>query len=192
MDCQKIEDLISMYIEDELSRELHDEVALHLDECEECRKLKEKIEDLMGFFPELEEEVPFYLKNRLYYIPESQETEAMLESRYYLLRWIAAVIGTFVLFLNLFYFTNIYPPANRVLHSAAGQIQTITVQAEAFIQKVAETRGMVLISWLIKDKSEEQDSDRDPGFDQYKKNSNEVGGNNVKGGKNDRKKTSSN
>ena len=105
MDCQRVEDLISMYIENELSKELHREISLHLEKCPLCRQLKEKIEELMGAFPGLEEEVPFFLKNRLYYIPESQEIlEERIESRYYYMKWLAAAIGTVVLFLNLFYF----------------------------------------------------------------------------------------
>jgi predicted anti-sigma-YlaC factor YlaD len=73
MNCKRVEDLLSMYIENELPGELHREISLHLEHCDQCRVLREKIEELIYVFPELEEEVPFFLKNRLYYIPESQE-----------------------------------------------------------------------------------------------------------------------
>lgn len=164
MDCQKIEELISLYIENELSEELHDEVSAHLEQCEECMLLKEKIVEMLYIFPDLEEDVPFYVKNRIYYIPESQHIEIMPENRFGFLKWLAAAIGTFVLALNLFYFTNIYPPANRLLHSSVVDVKSIAVDAGAFIQKVAESKGMYLLSIFKKEKN----SDRDPEFDSYK------------------------
>ena len=103
MNCKRVEELLSMYIENELPGELHREISLHLEHCGQCRVLKEKIEELIYVFPDLEEEVPFFLKNRLYYIPESQAViEERRESEFFYLKWLAAAIGTFVLFLNLF------------------------------------------------------------------------------------------
>jgi predicted anti-sigma-YlaC factor YlaD len=185
MDCQQVENLISTYIENEVSRELHKEITLHLEQCEKCRHLKEKVEELLMAFPELEEDVPFFLKNRLYYIPESQEIEEIKESRFYFLRWVAAIIGTFVLFLNLFYFTNIYPPANRTLHIIVSEIKSFTVETGAFIQKVTESKGMFLFSLLKKEKDSDPDSDLDKYNDTEKKKKKT----NDKGGKNGRNKT---
>ncbi|MCP5103087.1 MAG: hypothetical protein GY950_06905 [bacterium] len=142
MECIKIEDLISEYIENELPQDERLEVSRHLETCERCRRLKEKIERLMYSFPELEEEVPFFLKNRLYYIPESQEDEDNvidMDSRRVYLKWVAAVIGTFVLMLNIFYFTNVYPPAHRVLHAAVSGVKTLAVKTEAIYEKVKES-----------------------------------------------------
>ena len=152
MNCKRVEELLSMYIENELPGELHREISLHLGHCDQCRVLKEKIEELIYVFPDLEEEVPFFLKNRLYYIPESQAvTEARRESKFFYLKWLAAAIGTFVLFLNLFYFTNIYPPAKRVLHSVVARIKTFTVETEAFIEEVRASDGTSLFSVFKKD-----------------------------------------
>jgi predicted anti-sigma-YlaC factor YlaD len=152
MNCQQVEDLISLYIENELSQELHREISLHLEHCQSCRQLKEKVEELVNTFPGLEEEVPFFLKNRLYYIPESQEILAeRVESKYYYMKWLAAAIGTVVMLLNLFYFTNIYPPAKRLLHSMVAQMKTFTVETGAFIDEVKESDGAALLSLLKKD-----------------------------------------
>jgi hypothetical protein len=193
MDCQNVEDLMSLYIEHEVSNGLHKEISLHLEQCESCRLLKEKVEELMVAFPELEEDVPFFLKNRLYYIPESQEIEELNESRFYFLRWVAAIIGTFVLFLNLFYFTNIYPPANRTLHNIVSGIRSFTVETGAFIEKVTESRGMFLFSLLKKEKDSDPDSDSDKTIDiekkQEKVKKNKKNNDNNNGGKNGRKKT---
>jgi hypothetical protein len=170
MDCKRVEDLLSMYIENELPGELHREISLHLEQCQPCRQLKEKIEDLMVIFPELEEDVPFFLKNRLYYIPESQDIIVeRRESRFLYFKWLAAAIGTVVLFLNLFYFTNIYPPAKRVLHSVVAQVKTFTVGTGAFIEEVKESDGAALFSFLKKDSNrDKKDMEPRTGIDRKK------------------------
>lgn len=152
MNCKQVEDLLSLYIEKEISKELHREISLHLEQCDQCKVLKEKIEELIYVFPDLEEEVPFFLKNRLYYIPESQAVmDERRESKFFYLKWLAAAIGTFVLFLNLFYFTNIYPPAKRMLHSMVARIKTFTVETGAFIDEVRASDGASLFSVFKKD-----------------------------------------
>lgn len=150
MDCQKIEDLLSEYIENDLSQQLRHEVTRHLDRCESCRRLKEKMETLIHSFPDLEEDVPFFLKNRLLYIQETQQDE---ESKYYYLKWVAAVIGTFVLFLNLFYFTNIYPPANKTLHATVSHIEAFFVQTEALFEELKESKNILFSSFFEKNGS---------------------------------------
>ena len=146
MECTHVEDLISGYIENDLPRELHKEVSLHLETCQNCRLLKEKVEELVYAFPELEEDVPFFVKNRLYCIPESQDNIIELEGERLYLKWIAAMVGTFVLCLNLFYFTNILPPANRALHFMVSDIKTFTVVAEAIIEKFKESKKLFFLS----------------------------------------------
>lgn len=177
MNCQRVEDLLSMYIEHELPGDLHREVTLHLEQCDQCRALKEKLEELIYVLPELEEEVPFFLENRLYYIPESQEViEERRESKYFYLKWLAASIGTFVLFLNLFYFTNIYPPAKRMLHSVVAGVKTFTVETGAFIDEVRESDGASLFSVFKKrpdtgfqvDKEDRRPEDRDSNIENHK------------------------
>ena len=166
MECKTVEDLISEYIENELSREVQKEISLHLETCESCRQLKEKMEELMYAFPELEEEVPFFLKNRLYYIPEAQDNIIEMESKRYYLKWVAAVIGTFVLCLNLFYFTNIYPPANRLLHEVVSGLETLAVKTEAAFERVKESK---ILSFLRPGESNgEEDTDTDTGEEKDK------------------------
>lgn len=166
MDCKKVEDLMSMYIENEVSREIHKEISLHLGQCENCRQLKEKVEELIYTFPELEEDVPFFVKNRLYYIPESQALKATTRgSKYFYLKWVAAVIGTFVLFLNLFYFTNILPPANRALHKAVAEIKTLTVETGAFLEKVTESKDLFIFSIFKGDSDDDPDANVNESID---------------------------
>lgn len=148
MDCKRAQDLISGYIENELSRELKREVSLHLEQCPNCRRLKEKVESLMSLSPELEEEVPFFLKNRLYNIPETAEERS---GRLVYLKWLAAMVGTIVLFLNLFYFTNIFPPANRALHLMVSHIETFAVETSAFIERIKGSKGNIFSSFFSGD-----------------------------------------
>ncbi|MCP4157991.1 MAG: hypothetical protein GY757_60345 [bacterium] len=139
MECKEVEELMSDYIENELPQEVHDEITRHIEKCLACEVLKKQVEDLLYSFTDLEEDVPFFLQNRLLYIPESQENIIELESRRYHLKWVAAIIGTVILFLNLFYFTNIFPPANRALHTVVAGIQSIAVKTEAIYEKVKES-----------------------------------------------------
>ena len=46
------------------------------------------------------------------------------------------MIGAPLLFLNLFYFTNIYPSANRVLHRTVSKIETFVIEAKVFIEQL--------------------------------------------------------
>jgi hypothetical protein len=146
MECNHVEDLISNYIENELPRELQKEITLHLESCPGCRMLREKIEDLMYSFPALEEEVPFFVKNRLYYIPESQTNIIEMPKELHYLKWVAAMVGAFALFLNLFYFTNIVPPANKALHLVFSGIKTFGVKTEAIYEKVKESNKLFFLS----------------------------------------------
>jgi hypothetical protein len=174
MECKKVEDLISEYIENELSREVQREISLHLETCESCRQLKEKMEELMYAFPELEEEVLFFLKNRLYYIPESQDNIIEMESKRYYLKWVAAVIGTFVLCLNLFYFTNIYPPANRMLHEVVSGLETLAVKTEAAYERLKESKILSFLFPRESDSNGEEDTKTNKNIDKDKDKDKEI------------------
>ncbi len=123
--CNEIEELISDFIEDELDTELSRQVEEHLDSCESCSALRDEMEELMDSVQLLEEEVPFYLKNRLYNIPENEFIETGNSNM--ALKWIAAMIGTVVLLLNFFYFTKIYPEGHKRVRQGAAMIEKFMV-----------------------------------------------------------------
>ncbi len=162
MDCKLVEDLISEYIEGDVPQETQDQLSIHLEQCSDCRQLKEKVEEMLYAFPDLDEEVPFFLKNRLLYIPESQENQVVTERRFFFMKWVAAGIGTFVLFLNLFYFTNFYPPANRLLHSVVAEVKTFTVSTGAYLERIKESKAFSIFS-IFKRKA----GDDEPKDDNY-------------------------
>ena len=140
MKCQDVENLLSQYIENDLSKDDYNIISTHLKTCKPCQQLKDSIEQLISSLPDLEEDVPFFLKNRLYYIPESLKTER--ERNWSHFKWIAATVGSIILFLNLFYFTDIYPSANKVLHTVVSDIQRIAVETGSFFEKIKETREL--------------------------------------------------
>jgi len=158
MECEKIEELLSAYIEGDISPVLAREVSQHLDRCPVCAALKEKIEELITGLSDLQEDVPFFLRNRLYVIAESRGQEKEEPNAY--MKWMVAVLGTFVIFLNLFYFTNIYPSANRALHSVVATVKTIAVETGAFFEKVNESKDLILSGFFEKDSKTVQ-SDKD-------------------------------
>jgi len=132
--CEKVQSLLSLYHENELSDELGHLVFEHLETCKECADIEDNIFQIKSLLPELNEDVPFFLKNRLYLISETEIKDT--PPAYSALKWIAAMVGTFILFLNLFYFTNIYPSANRVLHKTVSKIENFVVEARVFIEQI--------------------------------------------------------
>lgn len=159
MECKEVEELLSEYIENELSQEVHDDICRHLEKCLPCQMLAEQIEALMCSCDDLEEEVPFFLTNRLYYIPELEDSVIELESSRYYLQWVAAVIGTILMFLNLFYFTNIYPPANRALHDVTSDLKVIAVKTQGILEKMNESKDEAFTS--NEEETEEQAPNED-------------------------------
>jgi len=162
MKCQDIENLLSQYIENDLSKDDYNNISSHLKTCKPCQQLKDSMEQLISSLPDLEEDVPFFLKNRLYYIPESLETER--ERNWSHFKWIAATVGSIILFLNLFYFTDIYPSANKVLHTVVSDIQRIAVETGSFFEKIKETRELysfIDTDSLLKEETKKQKKKND-------------------------------
>jgi predicted anti-sigma-YlaC factor YlaD len=151
--CKEIESLLSAYLENELSREESERIARHLAACPRCLELKEKLEEILPKLPDLQEEVPFFLKNRLFNIPEISEKTKFAHIIYFP-KWLAAAVGTVILFLNLFYFTNIFPSANREMHSVVSSIETLAVQTGGWIEKIKESKDLLLFTFFNKKTSE--------------------------------------
>lgn len=147
--CRDIESWLSAYLENDLPREAAAEVEAHIGECAACRARKEKMEELLFGLAELQEEVPFFLKNRLYNIPETVEKKG--EARVvHFPQWLAAAIGTIVLFLNLFYFTNVFPPANRQMHALVSSVEKFVVRTGGWFEKVKESKELLFFTFFNK------------------------------------------
>lgn len=141
MDCNLVEERISRYIENDLSAAETQAVYEHIQSCPGCRELLEQMERIMFMCGDLSEEVPFFVRNRLYNIAESHvpETPVVSGRTVTVLKWAAAMLGAGVLFLNLLYFTSIVPPANRFLHRTVARIETLAVEAFAYVERISES-----------------------------------------------------
>jgi hypothetical protein len=147
--CRDMEAWLSAYLENELSGRDAAEVEGHLAECADCLAKKEKIEELIYSLSELQEEVPFFLKNRLYNIPEIVEKKARTKTIYFP-KWLAAAIGTVILFLNLFYFTNIFPSVNREMHSLVSSVEKFVVRSGGWLEKIKESKELFFFTFFNK------------------------------------------
>jgi hypothetical protein len=147
--CREIESLLSAYLENELTKEESENIAEHLKDCPECLNKKEKIEELIFKLSDLQEEVPFFLKNRLYNIPEIVEKKKPA-NLFYFPKWLAAAVGTIILFLNLFYFTNIFPPANREMHSFVYSVEKLVVKTGGWFEKIKESKELLFFTFFNK------------------------------------------
>ncbi len=143
MNCNIFEELLSAYQDNTLDPDQRKEFTAHMDTCPACNEVIEEVDHIKAILPELNEDVPFFLKNRLYLIGEAEEEKTPIRN-YAFLKWVAAGIGTIVLFLNLFYFTNIFPAANKTLHTAVAGVENFVVQAEAFIGRIKESNNLFI------------------------------------------------
>ncbi len=158
--CRDMEAWLSAYLENELSGKDAAEVEKHLAECHDCRAKKEKIEELIFSLAELQEEVPFFLKNRLYNIPEIVEKKARARTIYFP-KWLAAAIGTVILFLNLFYFTNIFPSVNREMHAMVSSVEKFVVRSGGWFEKVKESKELFFFTFFNKKSIEIKETGQD-------------------------------
>jgi hypothetical protein len=88
----------------------------------------------------LKEEIPSPLKNRLKLIPQPKRTVDVKTNQ---LKWVAAIISTFALLLNLFYFTNINPTVNKLLHEIVFSIEKMTVKAAGLFEEIKDSEIFV-------------------------------------------------
>ena len=150
MDCIKTEELLSEYIENEGSEKQHLEIEKHLENCPSCRTLHKSLKNLIKNGSNLSEEVPFYLKNRLLYIPELIELQEEEPPSNQGLKFIAAMIGTIILLLNIFYFTNIYPKGHYFLHKTISKIERFAIDTKEYVFQKDSIKNNFLVSFLDK------------------------------------------
>jgi len=147
--CREIESLLSAYLENDLPKEELENISDHLNGCSACLSKKEKMEEILLKLSELQEEVPFFLKNRLLNIPDLIEKKKPLKL-FFFPKWLAATVGTIILFLNLFYFTNIFPPVNREVHSVVSSIENFIVKTGGWFEKVKESKELLFFTFFNK------------------------------------------
>jgi len=139
MDCKHIEDLFSLYLEDELSPEKRESVEQHLDSCQECRELFALIKETheaLNIFPEIE--VTSQLRNRLYEIP-TKKKKFSFKLNILLRPALQPVFAGATIFLILISFYAFHPDKatinktiNQEIHKGYSKVGKLYTQAESF------------------------------------------------------------
>lgn len=156
MKCEKIEELLSPYLEDELSPEEKGAVAKHLKTCENCSLLfslmKETQESLAGI---QELEVSENLLDRLYSIPSKKKRfKLRLPNFDFLVRpslQPVLTVATIMLIMISFYFfgpdkSSIDKSVSRQIHLGYSKIERLYAKAESFTASLGEYKDNILVS----------------------------------------------
>lgn len=153
MNCKHIEDLFSLYLEDELSREQRESVDLHLNSCPECQELFALIKETseaLSVFPEIE--VSAQLKSRLYEIPIQKKRfsfklNVLLRPA---LQPVFAGATIFLIVISFYVFhpdrTTINKTINREIHKGYSKVGQLYTQAESFAVSLFDQTDTLLDS----------------------------------------------
>lgn len=153
MKCEKIEELLSPYLEDELGPEEKRLVQEHLESCKECRllfsSLKETRRALSGF-PELE--VSEHLSEHLYSIP-AKNKRFRLSFDFLLRPSLQPVLAAATIFLTLISFYAFNPnrkaidkSIDRQFHLGLNEVKRLYAKAETFTSNLGEYKDNFLVS----------------------------------------------
>ena len=153
MKCEDIEELLSPYLEDELSREDRRAVEEHLKSCESCSLLLSSLQETTEFLVSLPElGVSDGLRDRLYAIPEKKR-KFKLGLDFFLRPSLQPVLAaiTIVLTLASFYFFNpnkksIDREISRQLHLGYSKVGRLYAKAESFTASLGEYKDTILVS----------------------------------------------
>ena len=151
--CERIEDLLSPYLEDELSPEDRQTVENHLSSCPECSELLSLMREAniaLTAFPEVE--VSQNLQNRLYEIPLKKKRFSL--GLDFLLRpAMQPVLAGVTILLMLISFYIFHPDRNlinktitREIHKGYSAIGQLYTKAESFAVSLFDQKDEILDS----------------------------------------------
>jgi len=157
MKCNKIRDLLSSYLENELPSEKKSLVRDHLNSCRKCSSLfvslKEAKTSLSSFS---EVDISNDLTHRLYAIPLETTLKIKPRSRYFDFLFrpsLQPVFAALSIIMILFSLYTIYPDraginriVNRQLHIGYNKIDKIFAEAESFTSSLGEHKDNILYS----------------------------------------------
>jgi predicted anti-sigma-YlaC factor YlaD len=148
MKCEFIEDLLSDYIENRVDDKLRFEMQSHFKQCSSCKSLLNSVRKLISDSSHLHKEVPFHIKNRLFYIPEYVALDREPPNKLSNLQLIAAMLATAILLLGVFYKTNIYPEGNYFLHKTLSKVERFAVKTKTYVFKNKKSNKSPLLSFI--------------------------------------------
>lgn len=151
MQCENIHDLLSPYLDDELSIEERDLVDRHLLQCTDCAALFAFLKDThegLADFPELEPSRELLAK--IYEIPSRPR---LFSLKFFLKPSLQPVFtaATMLMILGSFYFfhpdrARINNAINRNLHIGYAKIERLYAHAEAFTTSLGKYKDDFLVS----------------------------------------------
>ena len=62
--------------------------------------------------------------------------------------------------MNLFYFTNIFPPANREVHSVVSSVEKFVVKTGGWFEKIKESKELLFFTFFNKKSVESKEIDK--------------------------------
>lgn len=153
MKCERIEELLSPYLEDELDPEERRAVESHLRTCQSCAVLlsfMKKTKESLAGFPELE--LSDGLLDRLYTIPEKKR-RFRINLDFFLqptLQPILAAATILLIVISFYLFNpnrqNINNSVNRQVHLGYSKIEKLYAKAESFTDNLGAYKDNVLVS----------------------------------------------
>lgn len=153
MKCEKIEEILSLYLENEISPEEKMMIENHIKECARCSTLfsflKEAKESLTDF-PELE--VSENLMNRLYALPSKKKK--LMPSFDFLLRPslqpVFAVATVFLIMISFYFFNPdkkfIDKSISRQIHLGYNKVEKLYAKAESLTDNLDSYKDSLLTS----------------------------------------------
>lgn len=159
MSCERIEGLLSAYLEDELGSEEKKLVEHHLESCPDCALMLAALQDArraLAAIPELK--VSDELLARLYVLPEKKRKFSF--SRDFLLKPslqpVFAAATAFLIMISFYLFNPnkkiIDKTIDQKIHLGYSQAEKIYVKAGSWVDRLDATKDNILVSiknWKI-------------------------------------------
>jgi hypothetical protein len=153
MECKHIEDLLSPYLEDELTGEERQTVEEHLASCPACAELfslMKEAQTSLSTFPELE--ISRDLVERLYGIPRKKKRFSLVYD--FLLRpSLQPILAAVTILLTVVSFYMFHPNRSaideaieRQFHLGVSKVEKLYYEAESLTHSLGEYKNSLLIS----------------------------------------------
>jgi len=149
MKCEEARELFIELIDNSLPPFMRKDLENHLTACAQCQQLFENYQQLLSELGELKSEPPFWVKIKLNNIflqlPEEKPQRKKNVFQILMNKWVVAVAAMLIVLMNLFYFTNIFPPANRGMRTLLASAEALICKAEGFFEQVKDSGNFI---WL--------------------------------------------
>ncbi len=151
MKCEHIEELLSPYLENELSQEQKQTVAAHLKACSSCRELLSLLQEVsasLTAFPEVE--ISGELQNRLQAVPDKKK-RFRLNLDFLIRPSLQPILAAATVLLTVvsFYAFNpnrgdINKAVERQFHTGYQKIEKLYVRAESFTNSLSGQKEILI------------------------------------------------